>query len=166
MSVTEICLGSITGSQGIKGWLKVYSYTDPAEAIFDYSPWILRKGDSEQRIVVKKGQLHGKKLIANLAGVDTRNQADELAGFEIYIAKAALPELDEGDFVFALGRDVYEQPSKPKVVEEFDFGDIEKKRKNHQNHTIQRRSNLNHQPEKYFVPSIFLQSMNEKYIFF
>ncbi len=39
------------------------------------------------------------------------------------------PELDEGDFVFALGRDVYEQPSKPKVVEEFDFGDIEKKRK-------------------------------------
>jgi hypothetical protein len=39
------------------------------------------------------------------------------------------PELDEGDFVFALGRDVYEQLSKPKVVEEFDFGDIEKKRK-------------------------------------
>jgi menaquinone-dependent protoporphyrinogen IX oxidase len=37
--------------------------------------------------------------------------------------------LDKGDFVFALGRDVYEQPSKPKVVEEFDFGDIEKKRK-------------------------------------
>ena len=29
-----------------------------------------------------------------------------------------------------IGRDVYEQPSKPKVVEEFDFGDIEKKRKN------------------------------------
>ena len=98
MSVTEICLGSITGSHGIKGWLKVYSYTDPVEAIFDYSPWILRKGDSEQRIVVKKGQLHAKKLVANLAGVDTRNQADELAGFEIYIAKAALPELDEGDF--------------------------------------------------------------------
>jgi tetratricopeptide (TPR) repeat protein len=37
--------------------------------------------------------------------------------------------LDKGDFVFALGGDVYEQPAEPKVVEEFDFGDIEKKRK-------------------------------------
>ena len=98
MSVTEICLGSITGSHGIKGWLQVYSYTDPVEAIFDYSPWVLRKGDLEQRVVVKKGQLHGKKLIANVAGVDTRNQADELAGFEIHVTKAALPVLDEGDF--------------------------------------------------------------------
>ena len=98
MSVIEICLGSITGSYGIKGWLKVYSYTDPVESIVDYSPWILRKGDSEQRVVVKKGQLHGKKLIANVAGVDTRNQADELTGFEIHVAKAALPVLDEGDF--------------------------------------------------------------------
>ncbi|MCS5573512.1 MAG: ribosome maturation factor RimM, partial [Pseudomonadales bacterium] len=52
----------------------------------------------EQRLVVKKGQLHGKKLIANVAGVETRNQADELAGFEIHVAKAALPVLDEGDF--------------------------------------------------------------------
>ena len=98
MSVTEICLGSITGSHGINGWLKVYSYTDPVEAIFDYSLWILRKGDSEQRVVVEKGQLHGKKLIANVAGVDTRNQADELAGFEVHVAKAALPVLDEGEF--------------------------------------------------------------------
>ncbi len=39
--------------------------------------------------------------------------------------------LDKGDFVFALGRDVYEQPAEPKVVEEFDFGDIEKRGRNY-----------------------------------
>lgn len=96
--MTEIRLGSITGSHGIKGWVKVYSYTDPIEAIFDYSPWILRKGKTEKRVEIDKGQIHGKKLIVSVAGVDTRNLADELAGFEIHVDQAALPELGEGDF--------------------------------------------------------------------
>ena len=48
--VNDIRLGSINGSHGIKGWLKVFSYTDPLEAILDYSPWILRKGGVEKEI--------------------------------------------------------------------------------------------------------------------
>ena len=96
--MTEIRLGSITSSHGIKGWVKVYSYTDPVEAIFGYSPWILRKGKSEKEVTIKQGQLHGKKLIANVEGVDSRNLADELAGFEIHVDRAALPELEEGDY--------------------------------------------------------------------
>ena len=96
--MSEIRLGSITGSHGIKGWIKIYSYTDPVEAIFDYSPWILRKGESEQRVEVNKGQTHGKKLIASVLGVESRSRADELTGYEIHVPRAALPELEEGDF--------------------------------------------------------------------
>lgn len=96
--MTEIRLGSVTGSHGIKGWIKVFSYTDPTSAIFDYSPWILRKGDSTKNVVVENGQVHGKKLIASVEGIDSRNMADELAGYEIHVDRAALPELEEGDF--------------------------------------------------------------------
>ena len=98
MLVAEIRLGSIIGSHGIKGWFKVYSYTEPIESILSYSPWILRKADLEQRVVVSSGQLLGKKLIANVVGIDSRNLADELAGYEIHGAEVALPKLDEGDF--------------------------------------------------------------------
>jgi len=96
--VTEIRLGSVTGSHGIQGWIKVYSYTDPIEAIFSYTPWILRRGDIERNIEIRKGQVHGKKLIAHVEGIDTRDLADELKGFDIYVDREALPELDEGDF--------------------------------------------------------------------
>ena len=98
MLETEIRLGSITGSHGIKGWLKVYSYTEPVEAIFDYSPWILRRGDEEQRVIVNESQLNGKKLLASLEGVNSRSLADELSGYEIHVKETALRKLDEGDF--------------------------------------------------------------------
>ena len=83
--MTEIRLGSVTGSHGIQGWIKVYSYTDPIEAIFSYTPWILRRGDIERNIEIRKGQVHGKKLIAHVEGIDTRDLADELKGFDIYV---------------------------------------------------------------------------------
>ena len=96
--MTEIRLGSITSSHGIKGWFKVFSYTDPIEKIFDYSPWILRKGNEERRVEIRNGQQHGKRLIASVAGIENRTQADDLAGYEIHVARALLPELGEGDF--------------------------------------------------------------------
>lgn len=96
--MTEIRLGSITGGHGIKGWLKIYSYTQPIEAIFDYSPWILRKGDLEQIVVLNDSQLNGKKLLASLEGVNSRNLADALTGYEIHVNEAELRELDAGNF--------------------------------------------------------------------
>ncbi|MBT8118325.1 MAG: ribosome maturation factor RimM, partial [Gammaproteobacteria bacterium] len=38
----KVTLGRITGVYGVKGWVKVFSYTDPMEAIVDYSPWFIR----------------------------------------------------------------------------------------------------------------------------
>ena len=96
--MTEVRLGSIIGGHGIKGWVKVFSYTDPMEAIFGYSHWVLRKGGVEQRVNPDKSQVQGKKLIAHFEGVDTRTMADEMAGFEIYIEQDVLPDLDTGDY--------------------------------------------------------------------
>lgn len=94
----ELRLGSINGSHGIKGWVKVFSYTDPMEAILDYSPWILKKGREEKEVKVSKGQVSGKRLIAQLEDVDSRNDADSLIGYEIHVAQDALPELDPGEY--------------------------------------------------------------------
>jgi len=98
MSVNEIRLGSINGSHGIQGWVKVYSETDPKDAIFDYSPWILRKGKQEKIVVVKEGQVSGKRLLASLEGIADRTLADELIGFDVMIPRASLPNLEDGDF--------------------------------------------------------------------
>ncbi len=96
--VNEIRLGSINGSHGLKGWVKVFSYTDPLEAILDYSPWILRKDGVEKKITLKGGQASGKRLTVQIEGVDTRDQAEDLIGYEVYVNSEVIPDLEEGEF--------------------------------------------------------------------
>lgn len=91
-------LGSVNGGHGIKGWVRVYSYTDPVDAILGYSPWLLKKGRTEKYIEVVAGQLNGKRLVAQLEGIEDRNAADELAGFEIHVPSEALPGLEQGEY--------------------------------------------------------------------
>ena len=96
--MTELRVGSINGSHGVRGWVKVFSYTDPVAAILDYGPWTLRKGSKVEQVEVLDGQMSGRKLIARLDGVTDRNTADTLNGYDIYVSKGALPALAEGDY--------------------------------------------------------------------
>lgn len=96
--MTDIRLGSINGSHGIKGWVKVFSYTEPKEAILGYPAWNLKKGGKQLSVTLEQSQVNGKRLIARFEGVDTRTLADELNGFEIYVDQRQLPELVEGEY--------------------------------------------------------------------
>ncbi len=96
--MTEVRLGSINGSHGVKGWVKVFSYTDPVTAILDYSSWVLSRGRESREVKVLEGRLSGKRLLARLEGVDTRDMADELIGYEVTIAQSELPKLQAGEY--------------------------------------------------------------------
>jgi 16S rRNA processing protein RimM len=94
----KVKLGKITGVFGVKGWVKVYSYTDPKEGIFKYQPWYIKLDGREVVLEVDKGQKHSKGLIAKLKGYDDRDQAALLAGSMIEVASGELPELDDGEY--------------------------------------------------------------------
>ena len=96
--MSEIRLGSINGSHGVKGWIKVFSYTEPMEAILEYSPWTLRKGSKERQVTLEQGQKSGKRLIARIEGIDSREMADELIGYDILVDQQMLAELEDGEF--------------------------------------------------------------------
>jgi 16S rRNA processing protein RimM len=95
--VNEIRLGSINGTHGLKGWVKVFSYTDPIEAILDYSPWILRKSGVAIEITIAGRQASGKRLIVEFEGCDTLDQAEDLIGYEVHVNIDAMPDLEEGE---------------------------------------------------------------------
>ncbi len=94
----HVVLGKLTSPYGVKGWLKVYSYTGPMEGILDYPEWVLRLGDRLERRRLLQGRRHGKGLVAHLEGSDTREAAEALAGAEILLAKAELPALEDDGF--------------------------------------------------------------------
>jgi len=89
--VRVVLLGHIAGAHGVRGWVKIHSLTEPREAIFEYQPWLLGEPDTPVRI--REGRKHGNRLIAQLEGIDTREQAEALLGKEIGVYREQLPEL-------------------------------------------------------------------------
>ncbi|MGR9014473.1 MAG: ribosome maturation factor RimM [Gammaproteobacteria bacterium] len=96
-----ISVGKISGVFGIKGWVKVFSFTDPRENILTYSPWLLKKGDETKTLNVVDGQLQGKTIVAQLADVDDRNQAESLMGWDIFITQDQLPKTVKDEYYWS-----------------------------------------------------------------
>ncbi|MFQ5982065.1 MAG: ribosome maturation factor RimM [Woeseiaceae bacterium] len=99
--ITPIVLGRIAGVFGVKGWLKVFSYTEPREAILEYENWWLLRGDSWQAVAVEEGKPHGKTVIAKLAGVGDRDTAAALIDLDIVVPRDELPETQAGEYYWA-----------------------------------------------------------------
>lgn len=93
-----LVVGKIVGLFGVKGWLKIHSFTEPRENILHYSPWLLRKDTQLKQITVVDGSLHGKGIIACLTGVEDRDAAAGLQGYEILIAADLLPKTAPGEY--------------------------------------------------------------------
>ncbi len=85
-------LGRIVGLFGVRGWVKVFSFTEPRESILDYEHWMLGRDESWQRARVEDGKRHGKAVLARLEGTDDRDAAAELLGMEIAVERNELPE--------------------------------------------------------------------------
>lgn len=91
-----VLLGRIVGLYGVKGWVKVFSYTDPREAVLRYKTWRLKQHGALRPVPLSEGRRHGKTVIARLGDVDDRDKAAQFLDAEIYVARNELPEV-EGD---------------------------------------------------------------------
>lgn len=91
-------LGRIVGLFGVRGWVKVFSFTEPREAILDYGHWLLGRDDDWQRVAVEDGKRHGKAVLAKLAAVDDRDAATELLDMEVAVERSDLPEPEAGRY--------------------------------------------------------------------
>ncbi len=96
-----ITLGKISGVFGVKGWVKVYSHTEPREGIVNYSPWYIKQRDDWTPIKLKNGKKQAKTVIAQLENINDRNQAETLIGLEIAVKPEQLPSLPEGEYYWA-----------------------------------------------------------------
>nr|WP_087146185.1 ribosome maturation factor RimM [Crenothrix polyspora] len=90
---TLINVGKISGVFGIKGWVKVFSFTEPTDNILNYSPWILKKGTDTKTVKVVTGRVQGKAIVAEIEGISDRDIAAALAGWEILVEQSQLPNV-------------------------------------------------------------------------
>ena len=86
----RVPVGRISGIYGVKGWVRVYSYTQPRENILNYSPWLLYSGRQWRAVEVLEGRRQGAGVIARLAGCEDRDAARGLMETEIAVHRSQL----------------------------------------------------------------------------
>lgn len=92
-------VGQFGAVYGVKGWLKVHSFTDNPESIFDYTPWFLKKTNGEwQEISLQEWKRHNSGFVCKLSNIEQREEAQILTNQSIYVDESTLPELDDGEF--------------------------------------------------------------------
>jgi len=79
----------------------VFSFTDIRENILSYSPWLLKKDSETRLIAVIDGKLQGKAVVAQLDGVNDRDRAASLMGWDIFISPDQLPKVAKGEYYWS-----------------------------------------------------------------
>ncbi len=107
----KLLVGKINGFFGIQGWVKVFSYTEPRVNILSYTPWSIDVDGELKKIEIKTGREQSKTIIANIKGIDTREESQKLIGKDIYIDKEQLPKLKKGEYYWheLIGFEVFNQ---------------------------------------------------------
>ena len=93
--------GEISGVFGVKGWVKVFSFTEPRENILRYSPWLLQKNNQTKEVKVIGGRRQGNAIVAELESISDRDEALVLIGSKILIRKELLPKPKPGEYYWA-----------------------------------------------------------------
>ena len=91
---SRILIGKVSGCFGVKGWLKIFSYSDPRENITTYKSWLV--GDKLFDSVESKK--NGKLIVAKLEGINDKETAQTLIGQKIEILQSQLRQLDTNQF--------------------------------------------------------------------
>ena len=93
----KVLLGLINGLFGVKGWVKVYSYTRPRIKIIDYQHWYL-DDDLDHPIRVEEGRSQKGGVVVKLEGINDRDSAVELLDRKIWIAGEQLTPLPKNEY--------------------------------------------------------------------
>lgn len=94
-------LGKLVGVWGVKGWVKLHSYTRNRADISQYKTWYLQKPRSKDDplpITVLNCREQGQGMVAQFEGVDDRDDAMAMSGQTVFIKQSDLPELPAGEF--------------------------------------------------------------------
>jgi 16S rRNA processing protein RimM len=99
MPALQICVARIGASHGVRGAVKLWTFTEDPLAVKRYGP--LTSKDGTRQFEVATAREAKGHLVATLKGVATREEAERLNGIELYIAREKLPDTDEDEYYHA-----------------------------------------------------------------
>jgi 16S rRNA processing protein RimM len=95
----QICVARIGAAHGVRGQVKLWTFTEDPFAVKEYGPLSTKDGSRQFEVThVREAKDH---LVATLKGLATRNDAERLNGIELYVARDKLPATDEDEYYYA-----------------------------------------------------------------
>lgn len=94
----RVVMARVGKPHGIKGWLRLESFTSPAANLLQYKEFIVQIGGQEKRLTLDDYREQAGKLVGHFADYDAPETARELTGLELLIDSSELPALEEGDY--------------------------------------------------------------------
>ncbi|MCC5886453.1 MAG: ribosome maturation factor RimM [Gammaproteobacteria bacterium] len=93
-----IVVGRITGVYGVRGWVRLASFTDPVDNLLDYRPWLLEDRGQWREVVIDEVRPHGKGFVARIDSCEDRDEAARFAGRDLCIPADRLPAAEEDEY--------------------------------------------------------------------
>jgi 16S rRNA processing protein RimM len=95
----QICVARIGAAHGVRGAVKLWTFTEDPFAVTRYGP--LSSKDGARSFEVTHAHEAKGHLVATLRGVTTRNEAERLNGLELYVSREKLPATDDDEYYHA-----------------------------------------------------------------
>ena len=128
MSDKLIQVGRVAGAFGVKGEVRVSTFTENPLAVLNYRT--LLSEDGQPALTLLSGRSFNGGVIARAKEIETKEQADRMRGLKLFVARAALPPPEEDEFYLAdlIGAEAYTPDGtllgKVKTVQDFGAGDL------------------------------------------
>ena len=99
MPLSQICVARIGAAHGVRGAVKLWTFTEDPLAVTRYGQ-LMTKDGARQFEVTHVREAKGY-LVATLKGIATREEAERLNGVELYVAREKLPDTSEDEYYHA-----------------------------------------------------------------
>jgi 16S rRNA processing protein RimM len=95
----QICIARIGAAHGVRGAVKLWTFTEDPLAVTAYGPLVTKDGARSFEVATAR-EAKGH-LVVTLKGIATREEAERLNGLELYIAREKLPATGEDEYYHA-----------------------------------------------------------------
>lgn len=94
-------MGHVSGPFGVRGWVNLHVYTEAIDSLLDYPVWWLGRDGKWQEYRLKGGEVHNKGPVALLEGIDDRDAALALKGFQVAVPRSEMPQAEEDAYYWS-----------------------------------------------------------------
>ncbi len=93
-----VILGKVIGHFGVQGWVKIFSYTKPKQAILEYKEMALKEKNHWKTLKIEEGRVHCKNVLIKIRNIENRERAEQVLGKYLGVSREDFPDLSDGHY--------------------------------------------------------------------